>query len=274
MNINIYWERQVGGNCRIHSLNSFFGLKKYSEFEFNKYCKKYDNINLSLYNTIISCKQFDLVNSNQQNIISYILKQNNIYTKYYPINFIYINEINDIISNSLKRFFIYNANHIWVIKKYNNDWYEVDSLRGINKINTDIINFIKNCKNAGFIIPINSINYFYKNLIKINNIIFEGSSFKKHEKLKYITEFLIRNNKEKKILGEIEVPLNVCIDILKFILDRKSFNKQNTTFMPIKNIIDKYNIFLKKFTNRNYNDINLILIYLPDIINNLINLEN
>ena len=45
MNVNnIYWERQVGNNCRIHSLNAFFGKNKIAESDFKKFCLEYDTI--------------------------------------------------------------------------------------------------------------------------------------------------------------------------------------------------------------------------------------
>ena len=275
---NIYWERQVGGNCRIHSLNSFFGFNKYSEITFNKHCNDYDNINKYLYNTNISCKNFDLVNSNQQNIISYILKKNNIYTKYCPINYVYSfikNDIQDYINKNLNRLFMYNEGHIWAIKKYNNTWYEIDSLRGVIKINTDIISFIKNFKNVGFIIPISATFYFYKNLKILNNIIFKNSKYEmqKHEMQKHIKNYIISANKEKKIIGEIEVYIDICIDILNFIFVRNTINTHTNNFIPIKNLIENYNIFLSKFTDGNYSNVDLILLHLPNIIYSLVKLE-
>jgi len=36
-NNDIYWERQRGDNCRIHSINAFFGKEMVTEQEFYKY---------------------------------------------------------------------------------------------------------------------------------------------------------------------------------------------------------------------------------------------
>ena len=123
----------------------------------------------------------------------------------------------------------------------------------------------------GFIIPINSITYFYKNVNKINDIICKNTSNKIYQNS--IKMYLIKLNKEKKILGDLEIPLNICIDILKFNFYKKSKDEQFILFMSIKKLINKYEIFLKKFTNNNYNDINLILQFIPELIQALINIK-
>ena len=89
-----------------------------------------------------------------------------------------------------------------------------------------------------------------------------------------IREYLIDKNKKKQILGDIEVPLNICVDILQFVLTKKSKTERNNIFAPINEIINSYNIFIQKFTNSNYNNIELILEHLPNIINKLFSITN
>ena len=47
MNSNIYWERQSGNLCRLHSINAYFGFKKLDK---NAFVKEYfeDRFNISL----------------------------------------------------------------------------------------------------------------------------------------------------------------------------------------------------------------------------------
>ena len=40
----MYWEKQRGNLCRLHSLNAFFGEKRISDEKFKEYCEKYDEI--------------------------------------------------------------------------------------------------------------------------------------------------------------------------------------------------------------------------------------
>lgn len=267
--MDIYWERQNSGLCRLHSLNAFFGYRKYTASDFIKICNEYDIEKNKIYNLKISCKSFDVINSDQQNIISYILHNNNKYTKYYPINYIYLNKISkdefyEIHNlNDLSIFFIYNENHIYVIKKHNNRWYTVDSLTGISEIKCyDIYSYIKSKKNHGFIIPINHIKYFYINLELIKNELNNSS----------IKDYLIKKHSDNQILGNIEVPLNICMDILNYVFIKKNKIEQDHIFNPINNIIKLYFIFTKKFTEANYNNIDLILEYIPYIINELLNI--
>ena len=123
--------------------------------------------------------------------------------------------------------------------------------------------------------PINPYDYFIENLkiIKINIYKTNYKNINNLEKcniIKYIKNYLINNNKRKKILDNIEIPLNICIDILEFNFLKK---KDKYIFNPIKDLIDKYKLFLSKFTNKNYNNIDLILDFLPEIIYNLIKLK-
>jgi hypothetical protein len=271
MNI-IYWESQVNGLCRLHSINTFFKYKKYTSGEFIKFCNEYDEEKNKLYNMEMSCKSFDLVNSDQQNIISYIIHKNYIYTKYYPINFIYLDKITKDefykvhTTLNLNTFFIYNELHIWIIKKYNNKWYEVNSLNGVKELHCiiDVYDFIKSKKNTGYIIPVDHMTYFYKNLELITREIKTKKNIENYLKLKNI---------EKNILGELEVHLNICIDILKFVLNMKNEILQNTTFLKIKKIVNMYYVFIEQFTNKNYNNIDLILKYVPYILNNLFDMN-
>ena len=245
----IYYEKQVGGLCRLHSINAFFGENKYSVSDFDKYSNEYDNEYKNKYNITSSCSQFDLVSSNQENIVSYILKKNKVYTRYFALNQLKGN-INDIILEmSGKCFFQYNENHIWCIINKDNKWYKVDSIGGVRPVHINSINQ----KNTGFIIPIHPMKELERNKKIIKNILVNCKS--KED----IKNFLIQLHQEKKILGELEVPLNIYMDILE-IKFRKVISHE------IKKHIISYNNFLRIFTKGNYNNIELIKSSLVDIL--------
>jgi hypothetical protein len=266
----IYYESQRGGLCRLHSINQYFGLPKISEANFNLHIQNYDNEYKKLYNLDTSCKTWDIVSSDQKNIVSYVLKKNKIYTRYYAINQIY-DKGSQYILNILNGnvFFIFNEGHIWNIRKYNEKWYSVNSIGGVHPIN---IHQITSQKNIGFIVPVNIQTEFYYNLAIIQKIFKKNKNDEggKENNLQNIKDYLIKSNKEKKILGELEVPINIIMDIMGTII--KS-HKLKQDFEVIQKHIKNYNIFLLKFTNGNYNNINLILEYLPFIIFDLLNLK-
>ncbi len=259
----IYYQNQSGGLCRMHAINAFFGTGKISISQFNEYQKEYDTLYKKRFNIIESCEMFDIISSDQKNLVSYILQRLNIYTRYFSIN--------QLKGSQLKRedikgdfFFIYNESHIYGAIQKNNKWYIVDSMKGVRLTN---INSIFNEKNVGFIIPVNECQEFYRNVKCIKSIFPQES-----RDLNSIKTYLRKLHKNNMILGELEVPISICINILEFQYNRK----KNTPamieyFKEVKNIIDEYDIFIMKFTDGNYTNINLILQYIPNIIMWLLN---
>ena len=262
----IYFETQKGGLCRMHSLNAYFGRGKIDEQQFNKFIHEYDQEYTKKYNITTSCRSFDIISSDQNNIVSYILKKNHVYTKYFAINQLsntttgeHIGmpaDIQSIIRNDLYGdfFFAYTENHIYGVRRKDGMWYKVDSIGGVIPINIHKLTQ----KNMGFIFVINIKNAFYQNLALIKNILGYAPT------LETVKQYLVQKNFDKMILGPLEIPVGICMDILETnLLGRED------KFDPIGDQVIKYNEFLPLFTNGRYNDIGLILQYLPDIIYNL-----
>ena len=150
MNSNIYWERQQGDLCRLHSINAYFGYKKLDNNSFFKYCSEYDEL-------IKGLKTHGMDGfSEGRCIISYILdKLDNKYIFLIPINsyngirnHIDIDRYNKLFP-TLCCYFEFNKGHVWVNKKINGIWYKIDSISGVNRIDTPII------KNNGYLLVIN-----------------------------------------------------------------------------------------------------------------------
>jgi hypothetical protein len=277
----IYYQQQSGVLCRLHSLNGYFGKEHISVEQFNKYQLDYDTEYKDKFNFESSCKNFDMVASDQKNTVNYILKTHGIYTRYYAINQIYNREIQTHILNILEGnyFFIYNESHIWGCRQKSDNWYKVDSLSGVHIMN---INTLSSEKNIGFIIPVNLQKEFYINLNLIKSILIKSINNYANLNSKIvefnenmIKTFLIQKNKEKVILGELEIPLSICMDVLETnFLKKNAIMKKNKTFNPIHKYVIKYNEFLSKFTKGEYNNIKLILNYLPNIILSLVKLSS
>ena len=168
---NIYWEPQKGNNCRIHSLNAFFGRQLITEPLFKKYCTEYDDIIWGL-NSI----QMDGF-AECRSIVSYIVDK---YTKKYcaliPINLRGIHnkhrqlwEYNRFIPFLKKEFitayFEFNKDHIWLNKYHNGKWYKIDSLSGITEINKPV-RFNEN----GYLLVFEKTLLFYEIEYLINKI--------------------------------------------------------------------------------------------------------
>ena len=141
MEPNIYWEKQSGDLCRMHSLNAYFGYNRLNKSKFIEYCSKYDTVIKGLQNETMDGF------SEGRCIISYILDiLESKYVFLIPINS-YSNARKDIdikrynkFIYKLNGFFEFNKGHVWYNKNINEKWYKIDSISGINRINNPTIN--------------------------------------------------------------------------------------------------------------------------------------
>jgi hypothetical protein len=259
----IYWQQQSGGLCRMHSLNAYFGKEQISIQQFKKFRSEYDEEYRKKFNLTLSSASFDVVMSDQNNVVSYILKQYKVYTRYYALNQLMSVKSADSILQDLKGdfFFIYNENHIYGARRKSGKWYSVNSMGGVRLIN---IHRIFKTKNLGFIIPVDIQKEFYTNLLVVKSELCSSLEKNLEKNLEQIKQYLTNQHKEKNVLGKIEIPLGICMDILETNLSTKHTN--SIQFNPIAIIVIKYNEFLQEFTKGRYNDIELILAHLPDIL--------
>jgi len=257
---NIFYENQSGGLCRLHSLNAFFGYSKINSNMFQKCVKLYDTYLKKRFNVNISSAAYDLVNSDQTNLVSYILKKHRIHVRYYALNSIYGKPLDkEILDTGF--IFVYNFGHIWGVRKKNGSHYKVDSLGGVSRFN---INSLSSIKDIGLLVPV-PLQYEWTKKVKMIKAILLINTINNKKDLSMYLEKL---HEQKKILGELEIPLGVAISILETNLPY-TFNPE---FKKIYDIVDQYNIFIKQFTKGQYTNINLINKYVPDIIFKLISL--
>ncbi len=264
----LYRENQVGGNCRIHALNAFFQEPRITPQLFQKYIIEFDSYSRYYYNTIINSADFDLVNSDQNNIVCFILKKEkpDLGTHYFALNYHFLHG-QDVRSsiNASEFFFVYNSGHIWGVKKYNDKWYTLDSLAAISECD---ISELLNRSNIGFIVALPARSIFrieYANIVR--NIELAASAKKTHEN---IVKFIIEKHTKKEILGNIETSINVCVDTMQRLkIDSLSAHKKGI----LNKIVQKYYTFLPIFTNGEYNNLALKISFLPYIIYGIIYLS-
>jgi len=170
----MYWERQRGDLCRLHSLNAFFGKNQLSETDFYNYCDEYDSIIEGLRS-----RNMDGF-AEGRCIVNYIVE---LLTKNYTLTipmdnfnnsreFIDINRYSQLLNRDIIDYFEFNKNHIWYNKRNQQDkhWYKIDSLSGVNRIDPSLRG------NNGFILIfrgtnniLNQMNYFRKLLKNQDN---------------------------------------------------------------------------------------------------------
>lgn len=163
----MYWERQRGNLCRLHSLNAFFGEKYIDDNKFKHLCEKYDEI-------VPGLKTDDMDGFSQGRcIINWILYLHGYHSVLIPINkfnnrqYIDLEHYKHIVNeNKVNSIFEFNEKHVWINKKNEkNKWHKLDSITGITPIDMQL-------NNNGYIIVFHSIKSilneldFYLNSIK------------------------------------------------------------------------------------------------------------
>jgi hypothetical protein len=260
-NYGIYYETQSNDMCRMHSLNAYFGYSKISINDYRGWINTYDDYIKKRFNVRTSSTLFDLTNSDQTNLVSFILKQYKIHTRYYALNNIY-SKVLDIDILRASYIFVYNPDHIWGIRLINNEHYKVDSLGGVTPFN---INNLTHIKNIGILVPV-PLKYEWSNKVELIKSIMCKEGIETKQQLCDYLRYLHSNNN---VLGELEIPLGVAMSILETNMPSIPIPE----FKQISDLIKKYIKFLSIFTDGNYNKIDFIIRYIPDIIFELISLK-
>ena len=281
----IFYESQRGGLCRLHSINGFFGKVKLTTSQFTQYSKELDKYIKEKFHEESHCLKFDYVSSDHNILVSFILKHYGIYTRYFPINSLYQKRgslqkhIGDLKGDF---FFIFNSGHIWGARKKDGQWYKVDSLSGVSRFN---MNSLESSRNTGFLIPVHPKVEFYRNLDKIQIILKKAVpdlDISDHKgTAQKIGEYLKKLNDSHSILGELEVPLGVTMNILDVVYGKCGdyIDKGSETdfkleqFKPIERVIKRYDEFLYNFTPSQYHNYELKDKYLTDILLTLLKLK-
>lgn len=251
---NIYFQKQVGGNCRLHSLNGYFGYEKISTNMWEKYMEEYDGVSKKRYNTNTSCRQYDLINSGGQTIISWILMQHGIYSKYVAPG----GHCTQVLEKNQQWVFVFNEGHIWGIRYYepHKQWFKVDSIGGISSYD---IRALSSCK-EGLIIPTMPRSEF----TRLGNLI--SCEIGHNDICTYLNQLLKRGD----ILGDLEVWIASAIGCL----DAQLYaNKGSPEFAKIQLFVDKWYEFLSIWTDGNYTNLTLIKKYVPYFITTIIKIK-
>ena len=253
----IFYEPQSGGLCRLHSLNAFFGRKKISPITFTQYISEYNTYIRQRFNVNTSSASFDLVSSDQSNLVAFILKKHRIHARYYALNSLYGKSLSTEITTA-PFVFVYNGTHIWGVMLKNNKHYKVDSIGGVQPF---LINSLCSMRDVGIMVPVPLKSEWYRQVDIIVDILKQERIRTKVELIEYLTKL----HRNKKILDKLEIPLGVSMSILETnLLGCESNN--DAVFVSIRRLITRYNLFIRTFTDGNYTNLALIVKYVPDLI--------
>jgi len=125
-NNTLYHERQRGNYCRLHAINNLIGKQICALPTFDRLCDEYDNINKFDKG---SSKRLHIFynNGNSYNNFGYVLNKCGYKTK--MTHYDYYN--NKTVNHNSKTlgFILYSNSHAFCIRKYQNKFYLIDSLR-------------------------------------------------------------------------------------------------------------------------------------------------
>lgn len=198
----IYWESQRGKLCRLHSLNTYFNCKKITDEEFHQYCKDYNQYIKEYYGETIVSQNYDIFPT--YSLISYIIhKLDNKYCYFIPLNKLKDEKMSleNLIHKSTS-FFVFNQNHVYLVKYHKNSWHKVDSLSGI--VNVKLRQF--NGRNMGFIIPRETSELEFD--VDLFRTKIQKYLTDKNIKTTTNVKALINNNFKNYLLGDMEVWLS------------------------------------------------------------------
>jgi len=253
----IYYQRQVGGNCRLHSLNGYFGHEKITQTQWSEYQTEYDKILKSRYNTDTSCKQYDMISSAGQTIVSWILMIHGIHTRYFPPQFRPTHTPRatpDVLPDWL---FLFNSNHIWGIRYYepHKEWFKVDSLSGISSFDIRTLETSKD----GIIVPITDNEREFARLGDLISATVEPLG---------VAKYIHDSNDRNEPLGDLEVYMGsafACLD--------SQMHKNKCGNRTIQILINEWYHFLSVWTNKKCNDVDFMLRHVPHFVETIIRIK-
>lgn len=162
-----YYERQQGGNCRIHSLNTLFGERYVTPAMLQELSAEFD----AQYESGLTM-QFDGVQSDTLMLVSYIIERGGQYRcLYVPLGGLQsllretgkqrLEELVDDVPAVL----MFTAGHIWTVRKEEGQWWNLDSLRGRPQSIPNLQAFQRNRK-LGFLLIYHNPDRFLQPLLK------------------------------------------------------------------------------------------------------------
>lgn len=259
-----FCEPQVGGNCRIHALNAFYGSSRINTSQFNKYTKAYD----AEYKraNVPPCQQWDTVLSNQENIIAYILRvSDGLGTLYIAPGQITCDRtrrvlacdrLTQIIDHRIGACFVFNENHIWLLKYHNNQWFSIDSISGVKSCDPNSLmkdpslGFMSVLSKPTCVCVMNRIQTKIKNTL---TLLVDPPMDENKYGQEQIAKVVLKSLESKRVLADFEIDMCTYFRLLQLV-------------NPLRvNAYRNYSQFFNHFQN-NPGDNNHILQFVPALL--------
>ena len=261
-----YWESQRGGLCRMHALNMYLGGPVYNEQTFAVAINEYDAYMRDRFGVETSAAAFDLVGSDQMNLVSWLLRKRRIVVRYIAIG--HSLTTNDTTAaEEAPGIFIYNQGHIWCARRVGGVWWLLDSLSRPQQIGAaPPLGWDRG--GQGYMIVVDAHKEWTRNCELVERAL-ESEGFNARD-ANDVGRWAARLNAAKRILGSAEVPLGCAVGILETFSTADAAARAR--YAPIVSLVARYNEFIRMFVRGRYGDLRLVLQYVPGIVVELMGL--
>lgn len=258
----IYYQRQNGGNCRLHALNGYYGREEITVGMWDDLMNQYDDVVAKLYNTRTSCKQFDLIGAGGQTMMGWVLMRRGVCVRYVPMGSA---STALALAKQVDWMFVFNHGHVWGIRKLTavaaasqphvERWFRVDSIGGVSSFDINALQVMK----EGLLVPVDPQNEFNKCITQAVLLVGDGSA---QRVMEWVTESIKRGD----TLGNLEANMSRAVTCLEAQLSRCGPGEMDDVVGIIFGVVSDWHAFMTKWTNGRYNDVGLISAHLPRLL--------
>jgi hypothetical protein len=223
--------------CRLDALNAYFAhlarvggpkIPRMTGSDFERAIQQYDRYLRVRFNVTTSAAAFDLVNSDQTNLVSWVLRCHRIHTRYYALGAQPDTTGADFI-------FIYNSGHIWGTPH-----------KGPRPAT----------RNEGVIVPVRDLIQEWRRTMQQVRTLAAREQI--HDAPTAVA-WIRRLHAKKQILGDLEVPVGVAFSILETARRRPP----DPRFGAINELVVRYARFIQQLTRGRYLDLPLLEQFAP-----------
>jgi hypothetical protein len=236
----------------MHALNAYLGSSVYSEDMFARELAAFDAAQRARYKDVVSAAAFDAVYADQRNIISHALAKLGVYVRYVPLGQA-TSALRDM-PPEVDAFFVFNSDHIWLMRRREGEWFKVDSIGGVSRMPISSLAH----EQVGLMVPVTDMFAEFMRLCERLDVLVgcdpEG--------------YLERMHAERKNIGDVEVIIGSTVALLetKEEMPSRPGCAQSAFGTLVRETIDSYDRFAREYTGGNIGRLAYVLSYVPGII--------
>jgi hypothetical protein len=248
----------------MHALNAHAGRPAYDEASFGRLVQEYD----AHMKIGTSAADYDAIGSDQMSLVAWALYRQRIALRYYAIGTTQPTTA-ELATARHGELFIYTRDHIWFARRdatTPTSWWVLDSMAGGPRLvrDADLLQTSPGCATTGTMLVVDPYEEWERNCALISTLVKGAHSHAA------VRAWCSQMHASKSILGDVEIPMRRAMVLLEM-FDRPT--RGVGLFHPITSLIKIHRSFNRRFVRGRYTDIDLIRMYVPYIIPQLMALR-